>query len=155
MHSRLVVLALAVAVCADSSSSIPTCATTCVTDDLPSSCNLNPKCICTYPGFIDTISCCIYKACDTSDQQAALAYAKSICVPAGVTNLPTAAGCSGTAATATSSGQSSASGSATSASTATTASSSAAAATTNAANPLAVQGAGVVCAGLLGLAGML
>ncbi|RMZ90142.1 hypothetical protein DV736_g2649, partial [Chaetothyriales sp. CBS 134916] len=155
MHYRLVLLALAAAVSAQSLSGLPSCATTCVTSDLPSKCNGDPKCICSSPGFITAISCCIYKSCDTTDQQAALAYAKSICTPAGVTNLPTAATCTGGAASATSSGQSSASGSATSASSGAVTSSESTAASSSSESSAATTSAGAVCAGLLALAGML
>ncbi|KAI1622514.1 hypothetical protein EDD37DRAFT_478166 [Exophiala viscosa] len=86
---------LAGIVSAQSSPSIPTCADTCITDALPASCNLAPACICSTPSFISGISCCIYKSCDTADQQAALAYAHSICDPVGYSSvLPATAGCS-------------------------------------------------------------
>jgi len=88
--------------------SIPSCAMSCISTALPASCNLNPQCICSDASFISTISCCVSTACDTSGQQAALAYAKQICAPVGVTNLPTAASCAGGAG-ASSSGTSAAS----------------------------------------------
>jgi hypothetical protein len=66
---------------------IPTCATGCISSSLPAQCNLNPQCICADTSFITTISCCVSKACDIAGQQAALAYAKQICAPVGVTNL--------------------------------------------------------------------
>lgn len=62
-------------------------ATSCITQALPASCNLSPSCICADTSFISTISCCVSTACDTAGQQAALAYAQSICSPVGVTNL--------------------------------------------------------------------
>ncbi|CAD0092187.1 unnamed protein product [Aureobasidium vineae] len=80
------------------SGSIPSCATSCITQALPADCKLDPKCICADASFISTISCCVSTACDLSGQQAALAYAKQICAPVGVTNLPTAASCAATAA---------------------------------------------------------
>ncbi|KIV77579.1 hypothetical protein PV11_09368 [Exophiala sideris] len=86
---------LAGIVSAQSSPSIPTCADTCISDALPASCNLAPACICSTQSFISGISCCIYKSCDTADQQAALAYAHSICDPVGYSSvLPATAGCS-------------------------------------------------------------
>ncbi|KAG9692064.1 hypothetical protein KCU95_g7679, partial [Aureobasidium melanogenum] len=87
------------------SSSIPSCANACISQALPANCNLDPKCICADANFISTISCCVSTACDVSGQQAALGYAKQICAPVGVTNLPTSASC---AASASSSGTSAA-----------------------------------------------
>ncbi|KAI5211569.1 hypothetical protein E4T42_06007 [Aureobasidium subglaciale] len=82
--------------------SIPSCATSCISQALPASCNLDPKCICSDASFISTISCCVSTACDTSGQSAALAYASQICAPVGVTNLPTAASCASGSASGTS-----------------------------------------------------
>ncbi|KAI4740057.1 hypothetical protein E4T44_15197, partial [Aureobasidium sp. EXF-8845] len=78
--------------------SIPSCAMSCISTALPANCNLNPQCICSDASFISTISCCVSTACDTAGQQAALGYAKQICAPVGVTNLPTAASCAAGAA---------------------------------------------------------
>ncbi|KAL6250760.1 hypothetical protein RBB50_003063 [Rhinocladiella similis] len=98
---------LAGCVSAQSSPSIPSCANTCITDALPASCNLNPSCICTTKSFISSISCCIYNSCDVSDQQAALAYAHSICDPVGgSTLLPASAGCTANSTSSATSGSS-------------------------------------------------
>ncbi|KIW12362.1 hypothetical protein PV08_09639 [Exophiala spinifera] len=74
--------------------------------------------ICTTKSFITGISCCIFNSCDPSDQQAALAYAHSICDPVGgSTLLPASAGCTAnstsTATTGSSGGAASASATAT------------------------------------------
>ncbi|KAK6376594.1 hypothetical protein LTS17_007189 [Exophiala oligosperma] len=67
-----------------------------------------PACICTTKSFITDISCCIYKSCDASDQQAALAYAHSICDPVGgSTLLPASAGCAANSTSPATSGSSS------------------------------------------------
>ena len=69
----------------------------CIT--LPQQCNGSPDCmtlprrdqwltntgICKDQQWISDISCCISKACSTSDQQAALAFAQNICTPVGAT----------------------------------------------------------------------
>ncbi|KAI5196801.1 hypothetical protein E4T39_07620 [Aureobasidium subglaciale] len=77
-------------------------AMSCVSQALPASCNLDPKCICADASFISTISCCVSTACDAAGQLAALTYAGQICAPAGVTNLPTAASCASGSASGTS-----------------------------------------------------
>jgi len=94
---------------AQSLAGLPACADNCVLDAIPSSCNLDPKCICNAKSFIAGITCCVAKACDKADQAKVITYANGICNPVGVTNLPTAAVCTGTAA---SSGTSTATGAA-------------------------------------------
>ncbi|KAI4722988.1 hypothetical protein E4T48_00786 [Aureobasidium sp. EXF-10727] len=89
---------IAAATLVTAQSAVPSCAVSCVTQALPADCKLDPKCICADTSFISGISCCVSTACDLSGQQAALAYAKQICAPVGVTNLPTAASCAATAA---------------------------------------------------------
>jgi len=85
-------------------SALPACAQNCTINAIPKSCNLNPACICADKGFIAAITCCVAGACDAADQNATIKYADSICVPAGVTNLPTAAVCTtGASSTSTAS----------------------------------------------------
>ncbi|KAH0360362.1 hypothetical protein KCU65_g9441, partial [Aureobasidium melanogenum] len=107
MRATVLTLLAAATLATAQSGSIPSCAQTCISQALPASCNLDPKCICSDASFISTISCCVSTACDVTGQQAALAYAKQICAPVGVTNLPTAASCAGSAS-ASSSGTSAA-----------------------------------------------
>merc|ERR1712072_118540 len=110
MRSAIIALSaiLAGIVSAQTSPTIPTCANTCITDALPSSCNLDPSCICHTPSFITSISCCISQSCDVADQQAALAYAHSICDPVGASSLlPASAGCSANSPASATSGSSS------------------------------------------------
>ncbi|KAK5045415.1 hypothetical protein LTR84_009279 [Exophiala bonariae] len=103
---------LAAVVSAQSLTDIPACATTCITDALPASCNLDPSCICHTASFIDGIACCIFTACNTTDQQAALAFAHGVCDPVGASSLlPASAGCSSTSGSGN--GTASATGSAT------------------------------------------
>jgi len=78
-------------------SALPECAQNCTINAIPKSCNLNPKCICSDAGFIKAITCCVAGVCDAADQETTIKYADSICIPAGVTNLPTAASCASTA----------------------------------------------------------
>ncbi|KAH0288784.1 hypothetical protein M436DRAFT_71311 [Aureobasidium namibiae CBS 147.97] len=106
MRATTFTLIAAATLAAAQTGAVPDCAKSCVLQALPASCKFNPECICSDTAFISTISCCVLTACDTSGQQAALAYAKQVCAPVGVTNLPTAASC---AATAASSGTSAAS----------------------------------------------
>ncbi|KAI4747031.1 hypothetical protein E4T50_02677 [Aureobasidium sp. EXF-12298] len=107
MRATVLTLIAAATLATAQSGSIPTCAQTCISQALPGNCNLDPKCICADASFISTISCCVSTACDVTGQQAALSYAKQICAPVGVTNLPTAASCAGPAS-ASSSGTSAA-----------------------------------------------
>jgi len=98
---------LAGIVSAQTGTSIPTCAQSCVTSSLPSSCNLDPTCICNTKSFISGISCCIYQQCDPADQQAALAYAHTICDPVGASSLlPVSAGCTANSTAASTAGSS-------------------------------------------------
>ncbi|GAM40427.1 CFEM domain protein [Talaromyces pinophilus] len=117
-------LALCVAnVAAQDFGSLPSCARSCATNAIPASCGLDVKCICSTSSFISSVSCCVATACDAADQQTTLQFAEQLCAGAGITNLPSAAGCSATgAATGT------ATGAATSAATAGTATSIASAA---------------------------
>jgi len=94
---------LAGIVSAQTFSALPQCAQNCTINAIPSSCNLNPKCICEDAGFIKAITCCVAQVCDAADQETTIKYADSICVPAGVTNLPTAATCANSTATSTAS----------------------------------------------------
>ncbi|KAG9662126.1 hypothetical protein KCU64_g2138, partial [Aureobasidium melanogenum] len=107
MRATVLTLIAAATLATAQSGSIPACAQTCISQALPGNCNLDPKCICSDSSFISTISCCVSTACDVTGQQAALSYAKQICAPVGVTNLPTAASCAGSAS-ASSSGTSAA-----------------------------------------------
>ncbi|KAG9604962.1 hypothetical protein KCU77_g1692, partial [Aureobasidium melanogenum] len=107
MRASVLTLIAAATLATAQSGSIPACAQTCISQALPGNCNLDPKCICSDSSFISTISCCVSTACDVTGQQAALSYAKQICAPVGVTNLPTAASCAGSAS-ASSSGTSAA-----------------------------------------------
>ncbi|KAG9675036.1 hypothetical protein KCU99_g3296, partial [Aureobasidium melanogenum] len=107
MRATVLTLIAAATLATAQSGSIPTCAQACISQALPSNCNTDPKCICSDASFISTISCCVSTACDVTGQQAALSYAKQICAPVGVTNLPTAASCAGSAS-ASSSGTSAA-----------------------------------------------
>ncbi|ETN38621.1 uncharacterized protein HMPREF1541_06658 [Cyphellophora europaea CBS 101466] len=72
---------------AQSLAGLPACAIDCVRQGLPSNCNLDPKCICSSSSFIDAISCCVAGACSVNDQNATLTYARTICEPAGVSDL--------------------------------------------------------------------
>ncbi|EED15300.1 CFEM domain protein, putative [Talaromyces stipitatus ATCC 10500] len=78
-------------------SSLPPCAKSCATNAMPASCGLDVKCICSAESFITSVSCCVAKVCDQADQQTTLQFAEQLCAGAGVTNLPSAAGCSSTA----------------------------------------------------------
>ncbi|EXJ96117.1 hypothetical protein A1O1_01243, partial [Capronia coronata CBS 617.96] len=88
MHLRVLAVSAVLAgiSSAQSLAGLPSCATTCVTDSLPASCNLDPSCICASDSFINGIACCVFNACDTSDQQAALTYAHGICDPVGASS---------------------------------------------------------------------
>ncbi|EHK17428.1 uncharacterized protein TRIVIDRAFT_111486 [Trichoderma virens Gv29-8] len=68
---------------------IPTCATGCVTQFTTGSSiagcgQLDIKCICQNADFLSGIACCLASACDQSAQTQAVAYAKQICSSAGV-----------------------------------------------------------------------
>ncbi|EXJ79322.1 hypothetical protein A1O3_08824 [Capronia epimyces CBS 606.96] len=183
MHLRIlaVVNVLAGIASTQSLAGVPDCATACVSDSLPASCNLAPSCICTADSFLSGISCCVFKACDANDQQSALAYAHGICDPVGASSLlPSSAGCPSTSGSASATGGStvkttsggsassatgaagSASASASSAPAGATASAATASATGSSSSALAggrlsVQGAGLsaVGAAFLGLAAFL
>ncbi|KEF63063.1 uncharacterized protein A1O9_01039 [Exophiala aquamarina CBS 119918] len=176
---------VAVLVSAQTAPTLPSCATDCITNSLPANCNADPSCICNTPSFIEGIACCVFTACDTADQQAALAYAHGVCDPVGASSLlPASAGCSststsgngtaaatgsttsgsGTASTtasgsssaaATSSAASAASSVASTASSAASASAASATSSPAAGDRLAVQGLGAVGAAVLGLAAFL
>ncbi|KAI4741372.1 hypothetical protein E4T50_08170 [Aureobasidium sp. EXF-12298] len=118
MRATTFTLIAAATLAAAQTGSIPSCAMSCISQALPASCNLNPACICGDASFISTISCCVSTACDTSGQQAALGYAKQICAPVGVTNLPTQASCAGSASASGTSAASAATASGSSASSA-------------------------------------
>ncbi|KAH0842531.1 hypothetical protein AYO21_06666 [Fonsecaea monophora] len=98
-------------VSAQQAPTLPSCATDCVSSLLPASCNGNPTCICNTASFLNGIACCVFEACDPTDQTAALAYAHSICDPVGASSLlPASATCTSTT-TSTGTTTSSASGS--------------------------------------------
>ncbi|KUL83653.1 hypothetical protein ZTR_11046 [Talaromyces verruculosus] len=92
-------LALCVAnVAAQDFGSLPPCAQGCATNAIPASCGLDVKCICSASSFITSVSCCVATACDAADQQTTIQFAEQLCAGAGVTNIPSAAGCSATGA---------------------------------------------------------
>ncbi|RJE26569.1 CFEM domain protein [Aspergillus sclerotialis] len=102
----LVVAPLLGTAAAQSFSEIPSCARTCATGSIPSSCNsIDVSCICSNDSFITDISCCVAKSCSKEDQDKTLNYAKQICAGAGVHDLPKSASCgSGASATGTAGG---------------------------------------------------
>ncbi|ETI26911.1 hypothetical protein G647_10010, partial [Cladophialophora carrionii CBS 160.54] len=90
MHRQLILAASTLLVgfaAAQTAGTLPSCANDCVTSLLPASCNLDPDCICHAESFLDNIGCCVFQACDTADQEAALAYAHSICDPVSASSL--------------------------------------------------------------------
>ncbi|KAF2405563.1 hypothetical protein EJ06DRAFT_30323 [Trichodelitschia bisporula] len=154
MRAAFLIAALAASVIAQTPdlSQLPKCATSCVGTGLTTTgcSNINVNCICASKDWINTLSCCVSKACSEDDQKKTIQFAHDICAPAGVA-LPSAAGCSSADAGPTSSP----SGAGSNATVATTtpkvssaASGTAAAATKNAA---AVEGVGLGVAAAVGL----
>ncbi|KAJ5083799.1 hypothetical protein N7456_013226 [Penicillium angulare] len=82
---------------------LPTCAESCATDAVPSSCGIDVACICNSSSFLADIACCIVGKCDEADQEKTLKAAKKICAAGGVTDIPTTVACTtGSAASAAS-----------------------------------------------------
>ncbi|KAK9316150.1 hypothetical protein V1522DRAFT_379399 [Lipomyces starkeyi] len=65
----------------------PSCASSCITGSMSSSdCqSVNIECLCTSQSYIDAVTSCVQSTCASSDFDAALAYAQSLCSGAGVT----------------------------------------------------------------------
>ncbi|KAG9737321.1 hypothetical protein KCU59_g9506, partial [Aureobasidium melanogenum] len=65
-------------------------------------CNsIDVECICKNREFLDNLGCCMSKACDKADQDAAIGFANNFCSAYKVTDLPTAATCMSTNAATT------------------------------------------------------
>merc|ERR1712072_1136394 len=78
---------------------IPSCGASCVGNGLAGTgCNtIDVACICNSASWISELSCCVSQNCEPADQQTIIEFAQGISQPVGVTNLPTSAGCSGSA----------------------------------------------------------
>ncbi|EME80084.1 uncharacterized protein MYCFIDRAFT_86758 [Pseudocercospora fijiensis CIRAD86] len=80
---------------------LPDCSQTCITDY--GGCNqVDVKCICSNVPLLEKLSCCVSQKCDAKGQADVISFADSLCGSYGVTTLPTAAGCTGSAAGASS-----------------------------------------------------
>ncbi|KAJ5647591.1 Cell wall protein TIR3 [Penicillium lividum] len=91
-------------------SSLPTCAQSCATNAIPSSCGVDVACICGNKSFLSDIACCIVGKCTTAEQEQTLKAAKGICLAGGVTDLPSTVACTtGASSTTTASSASTAS----------------------------------------------
>ncbi|OJJ47456.1 hypothetical protein ASPZODRAFT_24385 [Penicilliopsis zonata CBS 506.65] len=107
----LAATALLAPVFATSISDLPTCAQSCATNAIPSSCSLiDIKCICESGTFITDIACCVASSCDSADQEKTIEYADELCGSAGVSDLPQSATCATTANSTTTASTSGASG---------------------------------------------
>ncbi|KAK6002334.1 hypothetical protein QM012_001972 [Aureobasidium pullulans] len=72
---------------------LPDCASTCVTSSFGGCNSIDVECICKNKEFLDNLGCCMSKACDKADQDAAIGFANNFCSAYKVTDLPTAATC--------------------------------------------------------------
>ncbi|KAG9557360.1 hypothetical protein KCU71_g10055, partial [Aureobasidium melanogenum] len=75
---------------------LPDCASTCVTSSFGGCNSIDVECICKNKEFLDNLGCCMSKACDKADQDAAIGFANNFCSAYKVTDLPTAATCMST-----------------------------------------------------------
>ncbi|THX01850.1 hypothetical protein D6D13_08672 [Aureobasidium pullulans] len=75
---------------------LPDCASTCVTSSFGGCNSIDVECICKNSAFLDNLGCCMSKACNKADQDAAIGFANNFCSAYKVSNLPTAATCKST-----------------------------------------------------------
>ncbi|KAL9043444.1 MAG: hypothetical protein Q9214_003372 [Letrouitia sp. 1 TL-2023] len=108
LHFRIVVLStyilpLVRAQASVSLSSLPECARTAATAGLTkTSCSLTDvKCICSATAFISSLTTAVQNSCSSSEQQATLAFAQTLCGSQGIQlNVPGASAAADTADTA-------------------------------------------------------
>ncbi|CAD0084402.1 unnamed protein product [Aureobasidium vineae] len=75
---------------------LPDCASTCVTSSFGGCNSIDVECICKNKDFLENLGCCMSKACDKADQDAAIGFANNFCSAYKVSDLPTAATCKST-----------------------------------------------------------
>ncbi|KAM7216944.1 hypothetical protein V8F06_007707 [Rhypophila decipiens] len=83
-------------VAAQGTNGLPDCAKSCADGFLRNgigSCGTDVKCICEDKNFLGDIACCLKGTCPDAEQTSAVAYASTLCVAFGVTDLPTAVSC--------------------------------------------------------------
>ncbi|PHH54017.1 hypothetical protein CFIMG_000944RA [Ceratocystis fimbriata CBS 114723] len=108
--STIFLAAIAGVVSAQTSTSLPSCATNCVSGFTSGStiadCSQGDvACICGNNEFLSQIACCLVDACNEQDQASTLSYASNLCAGFGVT-VPDAIACntSGSGSNSTTSG---------------------------------------------------
>ncbi|RDA96088.1 hypothetical protein CP533_5775 [Ophiocordyceps camponoti-saundersi (nom. inval.)] len=89
MKSSLLFTLVAGLVAAQDMNGIPSCAKDCVNKSMTGSgvagCGLaDVSCICKNKEFLNSIACCVAKACKPDDQNKTIAVAKQLCSAAGV-----------------------------------------------------------------------
>ncbi|KAM7189535.1 hypothetical protein V8F33_010013 [Rhypophila sp. PSN 637] len=81
---------------AQGTNGLPDCAKSCADGFLRNgigNCGSDVKCICADKNFLGDIACCLKGTCPDAEQTSAVAYASTLCVAFGVTDLPTAVSC--------------------------------------------------------------
>ncbi|KAF2759420.1 hypothetical protein EJ05DRAFT_345291 [Pseudovirgaria hyperparasitica] len=77
---------------------LPNCAQSCANSGL-AGCGIDVGCICGNQTLIADLSCCVAGSCSSDEQQQVIDFAVGICRTAGITTLPTMAGCATTSMT--------------------------------------------------------